>query len=42
MFLDMMDKMSDEDLAVALKKAKTMMSPEEFDQLKDFIKENRK
>jgi hypothetical protein len=42
MFLEMMNKMSDEEIEAGLKKAEGMMSPEELDQLREFIKENKK
>jgi hypothetical protein len=41
MFLEMMSKMSDEEVEIGLKKAEGLMSPEELDQLREFIKENR-
>lgn len=41
MFLEMMNKMSDEEIELGLKKAEGLMSQEELDQLREYIKENR-
>lgn len=41
LFLSMLSKMSEEEIEIALKKAESAMSPQDFEQLKKIISEKR-
>ena len=42
MFLNMMDTMSDREIEMALKKAKSLMSSNDYDKLVELVQEKRK
>ena len=42
MFLNMMDTMSDREIETALKKAKSLMSSNDYDKLVELVQEKRK